>query len=168
MKKCLFVIFVFACLFIVAGCATPPPEPAPEPAPVTTPPPPSPPPQSVTVSPPAQPPAPAPVVEELVLQGASRHTIVYTDTLSLLAARVYGESNMFYFPLIRLANANVVTNPDFIFPGTVLVIPDLQANLNSAGARILLKAEMLSAAVHYERLNQPRAASELRNLANGL
>ena len=154
-----------------AGTPKPEPEPAPAPAPAPAPTPtpaPEPTPVPVVVIQP-DPPPPQPVIkEELILQGSTRHVIIYRDTLSQIAARVYGHSNMFYFPLIRLANASYVSNPDFILPGIPLVIPDLNANLNDPGARKLLKAEMLSTAAHYDRLNIPDAAAQLRALADEL
>jgi len=157
MKKILLMAIV-TLLIIFAGCDTMPaasPEPAAEPAPVVTPPPP--------------PPAPeAPVREGLILDGAENHRVSRGDTLSTIAARRYGQANMYYFPLIRLANASVVSNPDVIEPGTNLVIPNLQQNLNNPGSRTMLKTEMLSTAVHYERLGRRNAAAEIRNLANRL
>jgi len=164
-KKNLFCVFLF-CITIFLGCAgTPEPDPPPTPAPAPAPAPAPTPVPEITVQP--QPPAPA-VTEELVLQGSTRHVIIYRDTLSQIAARAYGHSNMFYFPLIRLANASQISNPDVIIPGINLIIPDLQANLNNPGARRLLKAEMLSTATHYDRLNIPEAAARLRALANEL
>jgi hypothetical protein len=105
------------------------------------------------------------VEEGLVLTGATSYKTASGDTLSLIAASKYGKDNMFYFPLIRLANANVVSNPDVIAVNVNLVIPDLQRNLNSAGAKKMLSDDMMSAATHYDRKNQPYAATELRNLA---
>ena len=74
---------------------------------------------------------------------------------------------MYYFPLIRLAN-RVVIDPDWITPGTVLTVPNLQANLNDTGARALIRADMLNIAGLYDRKNWPVGASELRRLANTL
>jgi len=196
-KKSNAALLIFLCVLIIgcAGAPEPAPEPpprqesvqtpqpapvtpSPEPAVVTPPPEPAPaavtpPPEPQRVATAAPPPEPATVVvtpakEELILQGASRHNIIWRDSLSQIAAREYGEENMYYFPLIRLANANVVSDPDRIMPNVVLVIPDLQANLDDPGARALLKAEMLSMSVHYQRRNMPRAAAEIRNLADKL
>ena len=195
MSKKIYVILLILICALTIGCAGAP-EPAPEPTPrqepaqtpqpvVVTPAPepapvvaaPEPEPQPVVVTPPppvvVTPPPPAavtppPAQEELILQGASRHNIIWRDSLSQIAARVYGAENMYYFPLIRLANANVVSDPDMIMPDVVLVIPDLQANLNDPGARALLKTEMLSMVVHYQRRNMLRAAAEIRNLADRL
>lgn len=149
MSKNLIVILVIAAFAIMAGCATTPAEPRPTP-------------------PPAAPGPAAPVQTGLVLDGARNYTVASGDTLSDIAARLYGQSNMFYFPLIRLANANVVSNPDEIEPGTNLVIPNLQPNLNSDGAKALIRADMLSTAAQYDRQNMPQSAAELRRLANRL
>jgi len=166
MKKSLIMVIITMCVMVLIGCAA-----APAPAPEPTPPPaqPAQPPASTTPAtpPPAPDTPPPPVRAELVLDGASRYTVASGDSLSLIAARVYGQANMYYFPILRLANPSI-TNPDFIAPGTSIIIPNLQQNLNSEGARIVLRSEMLSTAQHYERQNQPNAAAEIRNLANRL
>ncbi|MCL2801614.1 MAG: LysM peptidoglycan-binding domain-containing protein [Treponema sp.] len=112
-------------------------------------------------------PAAAPT-QGIVLEGARNYTVQSGDTLSSIAARIYGESNMFYFPLIRLANSSVVTDPDRIEPGTVLVIPNLPPNLNSDGAKAQMRADMLNTAARYDRQNMPQSAAELRRLAGRL
>jgi len=115
-----------------------------------------------------QPQSPGSITQQgLVMNGATSVTVVSGDTLSRIAGRVYGQSNMYYFPLIKLAN-QVITDPDRIYPGTVLSIPNLQANLNDAGARALIRADMLNTAGLYDRRNWPVGASELRRLANTL
>jgi hypothetical protein len=134
--------------FALAGCVG---DPHPEP--------PAPPPPAVT---------PPPVDGGIVLDGAANYTTVEGDTLADIAARRYGGSNMYYFPLIRLANARVVSDPDVIEKGTSLAIPDLQKNLNSPGAKALIKADMLAVAAQYDRQSKPNAAATLRNLAGKL
>jgi hypothetical protein len=101
------------------------------------------------------------------MEGTGRHTVINGETLSRIAARVYGQANMYYFPLIRLANP-IVTDPDRLTPGTVLTIPNLQANLNNAQARASLRADMLAIAGLYDWRNWPVGAEELRRLANAL
>ncbi|MCL2213638.1 MAG: hypothetical protein FWC06_00370 [Treponema sp.] len=189
MKKCLFMALIVVCFLLIAGCATrarepasvpetvrtptvePAPAPVREPSPVTTPAaaPAIEPVQTVVREPsPVTPaPTPVPVRQEIVLTGASYHMTVNGDMLHLIAATAYGDENMYYFPLIRLANPAIV-NPDIIEIGVNLVIPDLQANLNNEGARTLLKADMLSIATYYEGLNRPIAVARLRELANQL
>jgi len=76
---------------------------------------------------------------DIILDGATNYTVVRGDSLSKIAAARYG--NMWYFPLIRLANASVVTNPDLIEVGTTLVIPNLQRNLDNPGAKKALENE---------------------------
>ncbi|MCL1811894.1 MAG: LysM peptidoglycan-binding domain-containing protein [Treponema sp.] len=104
----------------------------------------------------------------LDLTGATNYTVVQGDTLSEIAARKYGGSNMYFFPLIRLANEEAVPNPDEIEVGTVLVIPELSRNLDNPGANGLMRVDMLRAADQYDRQGKPAAAQELRNLATRL
>ena len=175
MKKCLFAVFIIACLLIIAGCASRAREPLSIPAAETSPaaaaePVRTPAREIVQTQPAPVQPAPvqpAPVRQEIILTGASNYRTVDGDMLHLIAARAYGEENMYYFPLIRLANPSI-TNPDFILVGMNLIVPDLQRNLNSEGARILLKADMLSTAAYYDGLNRPTAAARLRELAGRL
>ena len=142
-KKVVFGLLIVALsIFVIAGCG----------------------------STPAQDPAPPPPRTDqprgLILDGAANYTVAQGDTLADIAARRYGESNMYFFPLIRLANASAVSDPDVIEVGTVLVIPDLQRNLNDSGASGLLRADMLAVAGQYDRQSKPNAAARLRNLAN--
>jgi LysM repeat protein len=136
-KNVLFgLLIVVVCSFVVLGCSTPP--------------------------------APAPVTETpkgLILDGATNHTVVRGDTLADIAASKYGGSNMYFFPLIRLANASTVPDPDVIEVGTKLVVPDLQRNLDNAGANALVRADLLNVAAQYERQGKPNAASTLKSLA---
>ena len=53
---------------------------------------------------------------------ARRYTVRPGDTLSSIALRFYGSRSR--WPAIFQANKAVVTNPDAIFPGEVLTIPD--------------------------------------------
>jgi Tfp pilus assembly protein FimV len=146
-KNYLFGLLIIALsVLVVVGCGT-----APAPAPA------------------AAAPAPAPVVEQpqgLVLDGAANYTVARGDTLADIAASRYGGSNMYYFPLIRLANARAVPNPDAIEVGTNLVIPNLQRNLSNAGAMQLIRQDMRAIAAQYDNQGKPKAAATLRNLAN--
>jgi LysM repeat protein len=145
MKKIylLNLAIVAAGILALTGCPPPPPPPPPPVDPIVT---------------PTQ-------TEGIVLDGASNYTVVKGDTLSDIAGRRYGSGNMLYFPLIRLANAGTVKDPDVIEPGTKLVIPDLQRNLNSAGAKAAIRQDMLATAQQYERKEKPKAAAALKNLA---
>ena len=51
------------------------------------------------------------------------HVVIEGDYLRRIAAIVYGDEN--YWILIRDANRDLIPNPDFISPGTVLRIPPL-------------------------------------------
>jgi LysM repeat protein len=147
MKKntILGLLIIALSILVLAGCVEPKPKPD-EPPP--------PPPPTTTETP-----------EGLVLDGAANHTVASGDTLSDIAAKRYGGSNMYFFPLIRLANAGTVPDPDVIEVGTNLVIPDLQRNLDSVSANVLVRADMLAIAGQYERQGKPNAAATLRNLA---
>jgi len=148
MKKVLVLVLVAVCVLGLVAC--PPPEPPPV----------------RNEAPP--PPPPPPPVEGLVLDGAKNHTVVSGDTLAEIAAREYGGSNMYFFPLIRAANSSAVPNADVIEVGTNLVIPNLQRNLDSVGANVLVRADMLNIAAQYEREEKPNAAATLRRLATRL
>src|SRR5690349_13283809 len=56
---------------------------------------------------------------------ARRYTVRPGDTLSSIALRFYGSRAR--WPLIYQANKSVIKNPDSIFPGEVLTIPDQAA-----------------------------------------
>ena len=146
-KNVIFCLLIIALsIFVVTGCSTPAATPAPAPAPQAPPP---------TKETPAG----------LVLDGATNYTVNKGDTLADIAASKYGGANMYFFPLIRLANANAVPNPDVIEPGTNLVIPNLQRNLDNVGANVLIRADMLAIAGQYENQGKPNAAQTLRDLA---
>ncbi len=49
------------------------------------------------------------------------YTVVSGDTLSKIAKRFYGDANK--YPVIFEANTPMLTHPDKIYPGQVLVIP---------------------------------------------
>jgi hypothetical protein len=161
MKKTLSVCAILLSLFVIFSCATTTPaaEPAPEPAPAPQP-----------AAQPAQPaPAPAPVnPSDLILEGAQSYTVVQGDILSLIAAKFYGANNMYYFPILALANKTIVADPDLIYPGRRLVIPDLQRNLNDAGTRATIKSTINDAAAYYDRKGEPSAGNHLRQLAQSL
>ena len=155
-KNVVFGLLIIALsILVIASCGgvpTPKPEPVSEPTPAPT-------------------PTPTPTVVgdgRLDLTGATNYTTVTGDTLSEIAARRYGGSNMYFFPLIRLANTSAVSDPDVIEVGTSLVIPDLQRNLNNTGAKALIKQDMNSIAGQYDRQGKPNAAARLRSLANSL
>jgi len=166
-KSVLGLLITVACVLAVVSCTGNPPPKPPDPptATITTP-------GTTTTGTTTTSTTPtAPTVEQsrgLVLDNAVNYTVVKGDTLSGIAAMKYGGSNMFFFPLIRLANASIVPNPDLIEVETRLVIPDLQRNLNNDGAKALLKADMLSIAGQYERQSKPNSAAKLRSIANKL
>ena len=190
MKKYKIIVFLMAFIIVISGCtgtpdtaparatatqtpitaqaadSNPSPAPSPSPEPVT--------PQPVVhIEPEPQtviqtPVTPPPNRDELVLTGASYHIVIFGDTLAEIAAMAYGRTNMFYFPLIRLANKERISNPDWIEMYDNLIIPDLRANLENAGARRLLKAEMLSTAAQFDREYKTGWAARLRELANEL
>jgi len=148
MKKILGLVLIAVFALLFAAC-----------------PPPKPPPVRNELPPPPPPPPPA---EGLVLDGARNYTVVSGDTLADIAAREYGGSNMYFFPLIRAANSSTVPNADVIEVGDNLIIPRLQPNLDSVGANVLVRADMLNIAAQYEREEKPNAAATLRSLATRL
>jgi hypothetical protein len=158
------VVVLFMLFAACGGGPAPQSSPAPEQKPASD----SPADPQPAAPPPASTPAPAPSSSaggSLILTGSTNYKVVKDDTLSLIAASKYGRANMFYFPLIRLANAGIVSDPDVLYPNANLVIPDLQQNLNNAGAKALIRDDMLSVAAQYDRKNMPKAAAELRRLA---
>jgi Tfp pilus assembly protein FimV len=167
MKKILSVCIVLLSLLVIFSCATTTPaaEPAPESAPAPTPAP-----QPQPAAQPAQPaPAPAPVnPSDLILEGAQSYTVAQGDILSLIAAKFYGAGNMYYFPILALANKTIISDPDLIHPGRQLVIPDLQRNLNNAGTKATIKSTINDAAVYYDRKGESGAGNYLRQIAQSL
>jgi nucleoid-associated protein YgaU len=53
--------------------------------------------------------------------GFAQHTVVSGDTLSGIARQVYGDANQ--WPRIFEANRDQIANPNLIFPGQVLRVP---------------------------------------------
>lgn len=51
---------------------------------------------------------------------ASSYTVVRGDSLWAICKRVYGDSSLAY----KLATANGIKNPNLIYPGQVLTLPD--------------------------------------------
>lgn len=153
-KISLLLTIVFLITMVITACAgSPAPEPEPVKAVIPTPEP------QAELSLPPEP-------KEIILSGAVNHRVVKGDTLSSIAAGKYG--NMFYFPLIRLANISILPDPDILKVNTNLVIPDLQRNLNSAGAVEMICEDMLAFAEKYDRQGKPNPAAELRKLAAGI
>jgi len=160
MKKVLIAVMIIVSLLVVGCRAAPAPVEPVDPS-INQPSGPA-----VTTGTGSQP--PLTMIGGLVMDGSANYTVVSGDTLAEIAASRYGATNMYYFPLIRLANAGIVTDPDVIEVGTRLVIPNLQRNLDNAGSRALLRTDMLSVANQYERQGKPEATARLRNLANRL
>jgi len=165
MKNTVFCLVLFLSFFVLFACNTAPPASTPEsastPAPSTSAPAASPSPSAV-VSPPER-------AHDLILDGAETYTVVRRDTLSHIARVKYGSNNGFYYPLIIMASRDLVEDQDYIEPGMVLTIPNLQANLNDARARASMKAFFLEIADITDRQHKrPNDAAGLRKLANSL
>lgn len=80
---------------------------------------------SVQSAPEVQPPPsaqPAPKAQPSPAPNARTYTVQSGDTLSDIAQRTYGNAGEWL--KIFEANQNVLGNPDVIFPGTVIVLPD--------------------------------------------
>lgn len=54
---------------------------------------------------------------------AASYTVQKGDSLSAIARRVYGDASLYG----RLAAANAIANPNLIYPGQVLSLPDVEA-----------------------------------------
>jgi len=157
MKNIIFCFVLFVSVFMFFACGGTPP-PAPAPAPESPPPAPAPPPAPEPEAPPAR-------ATDLVLDGASTYTVVRGDTLSIISKKIY--KNGFYYPLIMMASKNIVNNQDYILPGTVLTIPNLQANLDDTRARESMKKFFLEVANTTDR-KRPADAAGLRKLVREL
>jgi nucleoid-associated protein YgaU len=114
---------------------------------------------------------------KLDLSGAQTYTVVANDTLSGIARKFYGSltgignagpSNGFYFPVIMIASDTTIVDPDLIEPGTRLLIPDLQKNLDNPDSRAAIKEGLEDVAYVYNRKGVAATENGLKNLANSL
>ena len=69
--------------------------------------------------------------EEAPPEVQDTHTVVKGDTLWALARKYYGDGQLAY----KLATANSVKNPNLIYPGQVLTLPDKDTLQNYAATR---------------------------------
>ena len=102
--------------------------------------------------------------QTLVLEGAKEYKVQYGDTLSKIANKFYGKGNGYYFPIIMLASADTVQDPDTIEPGMVLTIPDLNKNLKETAVQPKLKAFFTEIADVYKTKKTASAATIRREL----
>ena len=63
--------------------------------------------------------------------GARSYTIEKGDTLSAIAQRVYGKAG--YWQRIFEANRDTIDNPDRIFPGQVITLPEIEQDGEGKG-----------------------------------
>ena len=91
------------------------------------------------------------------LDGAKNYTVETGDTLTSISKKVYGEDNGYYFPLIMVASKNV-SDPELITPGTELVVPDYNANINDKEQAARLKPYFKDIAGVYKQKKTPGAA----------
>ena len=63
--------------------------------------------------------------------GARSYTIEKGDTLSAIARRVYGKAS--YWQQIFEANRDTLDNPDRIFPGQVITLPEIEEDGEGQG-----------------------------------
>ncbi|MFI6870556.1 LysM peptidoglycan-binding domain-containing protein [Nocardia sp. NPDC050406] len=70
---------------------------------------------------------------------SSVYTVVSGDTLSEIALRFYGDGSL--FPI--LAAANGIQNPDLIFPGQVLRIPDISTGPRLPAVYVVVEGDTL-------------------------
>ena len=179
MRKYLPCLIVFAILFVFS-CATAPDTPAPVTQP-TQPQPATPPPAAPTPAPTPQPaPTPTPqvtLVNGLDMSGAAEYTIIPGDFLSEITRTFYGNlagvgpagtRNGFYFPLLKQAAEDSIDDPDLIFPGMRLRIPNLVKNLANPDSRRTIKTLLSQAAILYRNKSLPDEAEGLQRLADWL
>jgi hypothetical protein len=150
-------------MFSFAACVgTPPPAtPAPQPEPVA-----QPAPQPDSPPPPPPPPPPAAARTTLILDGARNYTVKSGDTLVDIAKQFY--NNGYYYPVIFVANVPKIQDADVIEPGTQLIIPDLQRNLNDSGAREVIRLLLIGTIPFENSRNRSDTANGLRELSNSL
>jgi len=99
---------------------------------------------------------------DLDLTGAVKYKVKWGDTLANISRRFYKDG--FYYPVIILASRDVVIkNPDKIWPGMVLTIPNLERNKANENGRKAIK-DCLNAFADTEK-TKPRPR---RGLINGL
>ena len=186
MKKFLICLFILAIL-LGLSCSTAPAANA-SVVPVTPPPdpvPPTPDPVTTAQAPVTTPPAPvttAPLVLRsaagLDMAGAEEYTVVIGDFLSEITRRLYGDlddvgpagtKNGFYYPLLVMAvEDQIIEDPDLIFPGTKLKIPDLKKNLTDSTSRSAMKNFFGLIANLYRGKYLPDEADGLQKLADWL
>lgn len=109
--------------------------------------------------------------QTLVLEGAKEYKVQYGDTLSKIANKFYGKGNGYYFPIIMLASADTVQDPDTIEPGMVLTIPDLNKNLKETSVHPKLKEFFIEIADVYKNkktASAPTIRRELQKIAQSL
>jgi len=170
MTKAVFCLLLFLSFFGFLACANPPPpvqvEDSSPPPPTSATDAPSPPTQAEVPPPPLPPPSSPPSrATDIILAGAETYTVVKGDTLSKISRGKY--QNGFYYPLIMMASADVVSDQDVLEPGMVLTVPNLRANLNDARAKQSMKKYFLDIADITAR-RRPADAEGLRNLAGSL
>ncbi|OAI42011.1 hypothetical protein AYO40_06815 [Planctomycetaceae bacterium SCGC AG-212-D15] len=65
----------------------------------------------------------APIATTTSVHKGQNHTVKHGESLYSLAQQYYGDGHK--YPEIYKANRRVVNSPDYVAPGTVLFIPDL-------------------------------------------
>jgi len=105
-------------------------------------------------------------IHYLILDDAQKYTVVKGDTLSKIAKTAYDKG--MYYPVIMLASSHVVKDPDKIYPGAILMIPNLETNLKDESARSAIKGVILDCAGIEARRKRNSTADAMRELANTL
>ena len=111
------------------------------------------------------------------MSGAAEYTIIPGDFLSEITRTFYGNltdvgpagrRNGFYFPVLMLASEGQITDPDLIFAGEKLRIPDLIKNLANPDSRRTIKNILSQVAILYRNKYLPDEADGLQRLADSL
>jgi hypothetical protein len=155
------IALVAVIVFSFAACVSPPPPtpaPAPQAEPAPEPPPPPPPPPPAVVQDVAR--------TTLIMEGARNYTVKEGDTLVEIAKQFY--NNGYYYPIIFLANVGKTQDADKIEPGMQFLIPDLQRNLNDAGARGVVKLTLMGSVPFENSRHREKTANGMRDLSNSL
>jgi hypothetical protein len=108
------------------------------------------------------------------MTGAREYTVIPGDFLSEIARTAFGHlttvgpagtRNGFYFPVLKQASEDLIDDPDWIFPGMRLRIPDLEKNLANPDSRRTIQTILEQVATLYSNKHLPDEAEGLQRLA---
>ena len=107
-----------------------------------------------------------------------QYVVIYGDTLSEITRTHYenltdvgqaGTRNGFYYPILMLASPDCgIKDPDLIFPGMNLNVPDLKRNLANPTSRQAIKDCLTKVSSVYSLKGKPEEVEGLLKLAESL